>query len=75
MIAPSKHLPVERSLLGVGGILLSRLNRATTVSRLWEGVRDEEEIASYEVFTLTLSMLFAVGAVTLDENMLQRTLR
>ena len=72
MIAPTKHLPVDRSLLAVGATLLERLRRPISASRLWEAVRGSEEVVSYDLFTLTLAMLFGVGAIELDEGVLRR---
>jgi hypothetical protein len=44
-----------------------------SASRLWEAVREDQAVASYDVFTLTLSMLYALGVVEFADGMLTRT--
>lgn len=66
MILPDKHTPPERSLLAVGGLLLEHLSRPLTVNRLWERVREDPIVRSYDAFMLTVAFLYTVGA--LDEH-------
>ena len=63
MILPTKHTPAERSLLAVGALVLEHLGRPLTLSRLWERVREDPIVRSYDAFTLTLAFLYSVGAV------------
>lgn len=76
MILPTKHIPEERSLLGVGGTILALLaEREATVSSLWEGVqeaRPETGRVSFDWFILSLDLLFAMGSVRLDRGVLKR---
>ena len=39
-LLPNKHLPANRSLVGIGALVLGHLERPTNVSRLWELVKD-----------------------------------
>ena len=66
MILPTKHLPVERALLNVGGVILELLQEPKTVSRLWNdlhrGGTDPNGIP-YDWFILGLDLLHIVNAV------------
>ena len=73
MILPTKHIPVENALLGVGASLLGELTRPRTVTALWERVRHRPEVGSFLRFTLALDLLFAIGAVELQDGLLKRT--
>lgn len=72
MILPTKQIPPSKSLLGIGGLLLSRLRRSATVSSLWHSVRDEKSIGSFERFLLVLTMLHAIGLVEWEDGLLVR---
>jgi hypothetical protein len=73
MILPTKHTSTKQSLLGVGAELLSALGRPRTVSSLWDEVRDRPTVATFERFTLALDLLYACGAVSLNEGLLSRS--
>jgi hypothetical protein len=80
MILPSKQLSQERALLSVGAALLKRLDEPRTVSSLWEDVKGVEAAGDgrdprlpYDWFVLALDLLFAVGAVSLDDGRLVRS--
>lgn len=72
MILPTKHIPNEQALLGVGAELLQQMNRAMTVSSLWEKVKDNANVATFERFILGLDFLYLLGAVSLSEGLLRR---
>ncbi len=72
MILPTKHISIRYSLLGVGTLLLKRLERPHTVTALWEKVRQTREIGTFERFTLTLDFLYAIGAIQFDGDLLWR---
>jgi hypothetical protein len=72
VILPTKHIPTHRSLLGLGGIVLTKLTGPTTPSALWEEIRPYPEIATYSRFILTLDLLFAMGAIELREGLIAR---
>jgi hypothetical protein len=73
MVLPNKHLPLDRSLLAVGGQILRILgDRPRSVSAAWEELRDWDSRASFEQFTLAASLLFALGAVDLEGGNLRR---
>lgn len=73
MVLPNKHLPLNRSLLAVGGELLQILNdRPRSVSTTWEQLRLRDQNASFEQFTLAASFLFTLGALDFDGDDLRR---
>jgi hypothetical protein len=76
MILPTKHLPEQRSLLGVGGAILALLSESeATVSSLWETFRTtrrEAGAVSFDWFILGLDLLFALGTIELDRGVLRR---
>jgi hypothetical protein len=74
VILPTKRIPAGRSLLGLGARILRHLRRPQTVSKLWEAVgRDGNAAVPYDWFVLALDLLFAVGAVDLDEGRVRMT--
>lgn len=72
MILPTKHLPLERTLLAAGAELLEILEHPTTVSGLWDRVRQTVAFPSFDHLVLALDVLFALGLVELVDGRLQR---
>lgn len=79
MILPTKHLSQDRALLTVGARLLAHLARPKTASALWEEIsRPAANTARpktalrYDAYVLTLDLLFAIGAIELQEGLLSR---
>lgn len=68
MILPGKHLPLSRSLLNVGAILLGSINDRRTVSLLWDAVKDRPEVGSFGRFALGLDLLFILGLIDMGED-------
>ena len=73
MILPDKYIPLERSLLGIGGEVLRKLDNPQTVTALWELMRDETEVGSYEHYVLALDLLYTIGAIGLDKGLIARS--
>lgn len=73
MILPNKHLLSQDSLIGIGGLLLTRIPPSgTTVSRLWEGVRSRREVCTYDRFILALDTLYLLGYLDMEDGMLTK---
>lgn len=70
MILPSKHISQEKSLIGVGAILLEKMDRPQTVTYLWESVSEEDAIGTFERFVLALVMLHIAGAIELADGLI-----
>lgn len=69
MILPTKHIPLDRSLLGAGAVLLQLLETPQTPTAIWDLARHAPEIAAYGRFVLTLDFLYAVGAIELVDGL------
>lgn len=52
----------------MGAVLLELLESSRTVSGLWAASRHREEIRTFDRFTLTLDMLYALGLVKFDQD-------
>lgn len=72
MILPSKHISEEQALLGVGAVLLRNLEQPQTVTSLWDRVRDDRYVGTYERFVLALDLLHIIGVINLFQGMLRR---
>ena len=72
MILPSKHISEEQALIGVGAILLVELRNPQTVTSLWEKVRANYSVGTFERFVLELDMLYIIGVITLTEGLIKR---
>lgn len=74
MILPTKHIPIDQSLIGLGALILGKLTGARTVTSLWEEVRDYPTLGTFDRFSLTLAMLFSLGAIELRSGQIRRSL-
>ena len=72
-LLPNKHVPTRRSLVGIGALLLTRLDHPINASHLWESVRDEQEVETFSNFMLSLDYLFAIGAIDYRNGMIERS--
>ncbi|MBE3588217.1 MAG: hypothetical protein IMW93_06640 [Thermoanaerobacteraceae bacterium] len=72
MILPTKHIPLEISLLGAGAIILDQMKRPQTITSLWDRARELPEIGTFERFALALDFLYIIGAIELEEGLLRR---
>ena len=73
MILPTKHVPTDQSLIGLGAILIPHLARPRTVTSLWEEVRSIPAIGTFDRFSLALTLLFTMGVVELRAGLLLRS--
>lgn len=78
MILPTKHLPPDRALLGIGAEILCQLMEPRSVSELWEAVREARGSntnaapLSFDWFVLALNLLYAISAVDHSNGILRR---
>ena len=70
MILPSKHISQDQALIGIGAILLKKINRPQTITNLWEIIREEKTIGTFERFVLALDMLYIAGAIVLRDGLI-----
>lgn len=71
MILPTKYIPASDSVLGRAGSLLPLRESNPTVSELWHSYRTVQPEASFDSFTEALTLLFMIGAVTIDTGILR----
>lgn len=67
---PDKTIKTSFSLLGVGALLLQKASATETVSSLWEKVKKEETVSSYEKYIRGLIFLYTIGAITYERGIL-----
>jgi hypothetical protein len=72
MILPDKNILLSQSLLGLGALLLGKLNSPQTVSSLWENARKYGDINSYEKYILTLDLLYLLGLIEFKDGLLRK---
>lgn len=72
MILPSKHIPQDQALIGVGASMLAAIDSPQTVSALWDRTRALPNVGTYERFVLVLSLLFIIGAIELDSGLIRK---
>ncbi|MCP5519577.1 MAG: hypothetical protein H7A45_20235 [Verrucomicrobiales bacterium] len=72
MILPTKHINPLDSLLGVGALILERLQTTKTVTQLWDETRDLPQVATFERLVLGLDLLYMMGVVELDGGIIRR---
>jgi hypothetical protein len=78
MILPTKHVPADRALIGVGAEILRILNRPMTMSKLWDEMRNRRNLQSaapaidYQWFVLSLDLLYIMCAIDFDRGLIRR---
>lgn len=73
MILPTKHIDENEALIGVGATVLVNLNVPMTVSGLWERLRPEPNVGTFERFVLAANLLYLIGAIDIKDGLLVRT--
>ena len=72
MILPTKHISLNQSLIGLGALLLKKLDRPRTVSGLWRKVRLIPEVGTFQRFVISLDFLYALGLIQFRNGLLNR---
>ena len=73
MIAPTKHISIDASLIGVGAAVLRQLPEPRTITALWESCRQIAAIGTFHRFVLALDLLYLLGAIDLNDGLIIRT--
>lgn len=68
MILPTKHIPAEHTLLGVGAVVLGNMTEASTVSAVWHRVRKHAAVGTFDRYVLALDLLYVLGMVEIRED-------
>lgn len=78
MIAPTKGIAPQRSLLVIGAQILGVLDRPMTISQTWTQLRQWRVSHNHNApvpfwwFVLALDVLFAMGVIDLERELLTR---
>ena len=74
MILPDRNIAPDRALLSISGIIFDRLAEPTTVSGLWDDIRERHQSRpiSYVWFLLSVDLLFVLNLVWFDQDGLLR---
>ena len=78
MILPTKHIPPDRCLIGLGGEVIGALERPMTMSKLWDAVRQgrstdsADTVVDYRWFVLSLDLLYTVHAIEFERGLIRR---
>ena len=72
MILPTKHIPPHDALIGVGATVLRHIDGPITASNLWERVKSESNVGTFERFVLAANLLFLIGAIDMKEGLIVR---
>lgn len=75
MILPTKHIAEHETILGVGAAVLNHLSRPRTISELWDRLRDDRTVGTYERFILALDLLYILGAIRFADGLLRKNRR
>jgi hypothetical protein len=74
VLLPDKHIRISESILGLGGLVLSCLNRRVTFDTLWKRVQEPLVSPAWpaahgvENFVLALCFLYSIGAVDVSPD-------
>lgn len=79
MILPGKHILPDRALITVGADVLSVIGTGASVSEIWRRVRElratrkDASPLPFDWFVLALTLLYAISAVTLADDVVRLT--
>ena len=68
---PSKYVPIEHSALGVAALLIDALGANDTVISLWDRVRTDDRVRSFDRFAAALTLLYAGRLIELEKGVLR----
>ncbi|AOG02554.1 hypothetical protein BSY18_4154 (plasmid) [Blastomonas sp. RAC04] len=68
---PSKYIPVEYSVVGVAAFLLAALRHNDTVSMLWDRVKHDARVRTFDRFANALTILFAGRVIMMEKGVLR----
>lgn len=71
---PNKYVPISYSLLGVAAFLAESMRSNDSVSTLWDRVKDDDRVRTFDRYAEALSLLFAGGLLALDHGALKLSL-
>lgn len=72
MIIPNKHIATDRSLLGIGAVILESLDKPRSITTLWRQLSMKLTTCTFENFTLALDFLYAIDAIAFTDGLIRR---
>ena len=73
MILPSKHIRLSNSLINMGAEILKNIDGKYTISLLWDKMRTQPDVKTFERFTLGLDLLFMLGLIDFHDGLIVRS--
>ena len=73
VLLPNKTLRLSNSVIGIGAVIIQHMESQETVSSLWEKVKHEEAINTFEKFVTGLVFLFSLQAVQFQDGILRKS--
>lgn len=67
---PNKYVPIPYSILGVASFLAASITLNDTVSTLWDRVREDDRVRTFDRFAEGLTLLHAGGILQLENGIL-----
>jgi hypothetical protein len=74
MILPQKHIPIERTMIGNGAIIIKLLKKEMFSDDLWDKYKNYmlkqqiKENSSIDDFILTLDFLYSIKAININKG-------
>lgn len=72
MILPNKYISEHNALIGKAALILNELQNKSSVSEMWENLRDKIEFSNFEHFVLALDLLYLMGVIEIDQHIIKR---
>jgi len=67
---PDKTIKTSYSLLGIGVLILKRISVDETTSSLWEKVKKEKQVNTYEKYIQGLVLLYSINAISFSRGII-----
>ncbi len=71
-LLPNKYVPMEYSLLGVASLVFQEMNGNDTISGLWDRVKSDQRVRTFDRFVDALTLLFAANLIDAKNGILRR---
>ena len=68
MILPDKNIAEDKSLLYIGGMIISLLESPLSISNLWDKLKNKIDINSFEHYILAIDLLYIMDAIIISEG-------
>lgn len=69
-LIPTKYVPIDSSILGVASIILGGLEANDTISALWDRVKAQPQVRTFDRYADALTLLFAAKVIDITHGTL-----